>query len=362
MIRVLIVDDSPFMRRAVARIVEDAGDMEVVGVAGNGREALDLLREVRPDVVTLDVMMPVMDGIQTLEAIMADDPVPVLMLSSITKDGASVTLEALEKGAVDFIDKPAVYTHMNMPTIAPELQRKIRAVAGVDIHRIERAGEHFAEPPAQHIEGRAVVDVVVIGCSTGGPQALSRIIPALPADFPVPIVVCQHMPAGFTAAMAQRLDATSQLEVREAAHGDLLTPGRVLVGKAGRQIHVSRRSGHLVARLDTDPPDTTHVPSVDVTFDSAAETTGHRTLGILLTGMGSDGAEGMLAIRKAGGHTIAEAASSAVVWGMPGSAVRLGAAEEVVDVHEIAQRVIALCVSPDGRPAGPTRSGAPRRR
>ena len=352
-VRVLVVDDSPFMRKAIGRMLSAVPGIEVVALAASGREAVECLERLAPDVVTLDVVMPGMDGVQTLEHIMRVHPVPVIMVSSLTRENAEVTLSALEAGAVDFVEKPSGMPNMNMPTIAGDLARKILAVASVDLGRIAEA--RHSEPAltpqsaspaptpslAEQPAAQPAADIVVIGCSTGGPPALQRLLTALPSDFPVPVVVVQHMPEGFTAALAERLDRNCQLEVREVRDQDLVRPGRILIAKSGRQLHFARRGERVVTRLDLTPSDTPHTPSIDVAMNSAAEVYGSRTLATLLTGMGADGARGMVAVRGAGGMTLAEAESSAVIFGMPKVAAELGGVEEMLDLSQIASRIVA---------------------
>ncbi len=368
MIRVLVVDDSPFMRRAITRILSSTPDIEVVGAAGSGSEALDMLGVVEPDVMTLDVVMPVEDGVTVLEKVMRTHPVPTLMLSSVTTENAEYTLAALEAGAVDFVTKPTGLTHMNMPRIAEELVSKIRTAAQVDVETLGTARNGVqaqgrpdeqelpgAEPALEHAErvDAEPIEGVIIGCSTGGPAALKRVLQALPSDLAVPVLVVQHMPIGFTAALASRLDTLTRVPVREARDGDIFEGGRVLIAQSGLQVHIARVNGRNTLRLDKDPPDTTHIPSVDVAMRSAAEALGPAAVGVILTGMGTDGAHGLLAMREAGAFTLAEAESSAVVWGMPRVAVEVGAACDVVPLEDVAETVLDR-VAAGSATAGPT--------
>lgn len=341
-IRVLVVDDSTFMRRSITRMLSAEDDIDVVGAAASAEEALSLVRELEPDVVTLDVVMPGMDGLQMLGRLMAVRPTPVIMVSELTAEDATVTLECLEAGAVDVVKKPGVYTNMNMPSIASELCDKVRIAAGVDVRVLTPEPAHEVAAASEPVSVRAAassVEAVVIGCSTGGPSALQRLLPALPSDLPVPVVVVQHMPHGFTEALATRLDALCPLKVSEARDGDVLRPGRVLVARAGRQLRLERRGERVVGRLRATPSDTPHLPSIDVTMSDAAEVYGARSIGVVLTGMGDDGASGLLAMRSRGAFTIAEARSSAVVYGMPKVAARMDAACEVLDLSLIAHRL-----------------------
>lgn len=351
-IHVLVVDDSAFMRKAIVRMLSTADDIEVVGIARSGQEAIDLAARLHPDVVTLDVMMPDINGIEVLRRIMANRPTPVLMLSRLTTEGAATTLEALEAGAIDVIDKPADLMYMNVFQISETLIRKVRTAAGVDPRRLrdsahEAGGDALVAAAASETgddRGRGACvsdfDVVVIGTSTGGPPALQRVLSAIPSWFPCAIVVVQHMPPGFTEALAERLDRYCPLPVRHARTGDIIQCGRVLVAPSGWQFHFDRRPKAVTVLLDKRPRDTTHMPSVDVTMESAAQVYGERALGVLLTGMGSDGAQGMVAMRKCGGRTIAEAESSAIIWGMPRAAIEAGGASEVHDLHDIPTRIV----------------------
>ena len=300
-----------------------------------------------PDVVTLDIVLPGIDGITALGHIMAAHPVPVLMLSSLTTSDAEVTLNALEKGAVDVVAKPSVYMHMDMPKIANELVDKVRAAAAVNTdHLGERpkaapAGAHAASSVAT-----TSLDAVIIGASTGGPPALGMLVNSLPADFPTAVLIVQHMPTGFTAALADRLNRTCRLPVREANDGDLFAPGRVYVARSGKHLHFVRRGDRVIMQLDMKPAGKIHVPSIDVTMDSAAGTFGNRGMGILLTGMGDDGARGLLAMRKAGAYTVTEAESTAVIWGMPRVAAAMGAASAVLPLDAIPHRIFERAEGP----------------
>jgi two-component system chemotaxis response regulator CheB len=267
---------------------------------------------------------------------MRECPLPVLMLSTLTTSDADTTLAALEKGAVDVVSKPAGLTHMNMPTISGELIGKVRAAAAVDVTTLARTDEPgvaaeglAAAPPATPLEA------VVIGASTGGPPAVGMLLSVLPRDFPAPVLVIQHMPVGFTSALAERTARTSALPVAEASDGDIFEPGRLFIARSGQHVRFQRRRSRVSLRLDRRPGGTTHTPSIDVTMASAAEVFGERAMGILLTGMGDDGARGLLAMREAGAYTVAEAESSSVVWGMPRVAAEIGAAETVADLTEI---------------------------
>lgn len=349
-IRVLVVDDSAFMRKAIRRMLSGAPDIEVVGTAEDGRDALEKISALKPDIVTLDVQMTGMDGLTALKRIMSECPTPVLMLSSLTQQGAETTLKALELGAVDFIDKTRTESSMDITLLANELIIKVRTIAGVDIGKMKtqqlggpssRGEEHPGTGRLpQRTPRQAKIDVVAIGTSTGGPPALQSLIPRLPSDFPAGVVVVQHMPPGFTRTLADRLNAQSSIRVSEALEGDLVVPGRVLVAPAGRQFQLLKRNGQYVVRLDSQPSEALHRPSVDVMMQSVAKACGRRCLAVLLTGMGSDGAVGMRAVKEAGGRTLAESEETCIVYGMPKSAVEEGAVDEVVPLYDMANMIL----------------------
>ncbi|MEX2572454.1 MAG: chemotaxis response regulator protein-glutamate methylesterase [Gemmatimonadota bacterium] len=340
-VRVLLVDDSLFVRRAVERMLASEAGMEVVGTAGNGAEAVALAKELRPDVIVLDVNMPRLDGLQALRQIMAEAPSRVLMLSSMTREGADTTLKALDLGAVDFLDKSSAGTVMDIYALAPALREKILAVAGAAVpHTPPDAVPTTAEVVADGPTGSAY-EAIVIGASTGGPRGLLEILSRLPANFPTGIVIAQHMPWGFTETLAERLDSRSILEVREASDRDRVQPGRALIAPGGRQISLQRRGDELAVRIEANQSELLHRPSVDFLFHSAAETVGDRAIGVILTGMGDDGATGLQAIRDAGGRTIAESEETAVIYGMP--KVAAAAAERIVPVSQIPTTLVQIC-------------------
>jgi two-component system chemotaxis response regulator CheB len=311
--------------------------MEVVATASDGREGIEKVRALRPDVVTLDIKMPRMDGLTALQHIMAECPVPVLLLSSLTSEGAEVTLRGLELGAVDFVDKSSVEGPMNLLALAEELQAKVRVLAWARAGRPAAARAPAVSEPSEKVHGRT--EVVVIGASTGGPPALQQIIPALPAGLDLAILVVQHMPLGFTRSLAERLAARSRLPVLEAAEGEPVRPGRVLIAPAGRHLKVRRRGSVVRAVLDDEPREALHRPSVDVLMASVAKGYGARAMGLLLTGMGADGVEGMRAIRQAGGVTLAESEETCIIYGMPKAAVEAGVVDRSVPLHRLAEEI-----------------------
>jgi len=337
-IRVLVVDDSAFARQAVSRMLEAAPDIEVVGVAADGLEGLEKVKDLAPDVVTLDINMPRLGGLAALERIMAECPARVLLISSLTQEGADVTLRGLELGALDFIDKSSAGGQMNLLQLTPELQAKVRALAGAPLPRAA------VPPPASAGERPAAtvrVEVVAIAASTGGPSALQAIVPRLPADLGAALLVVQHMPPGFTRSLAERLDGRSSLDVREAADGEPIVPGVVLIAPAGLHLKARRHGSSVRVALDEEPRAALHRPSADVLMASVASAYGRRALGIVLTGMGSDGALGLRAIREAGGRSLAQSEDTCVIYGMPKAAVEAGVVERSVPLPLLADEILA---------------------
>jgi two-component system, chemotaxis family, protein-glutamate methylesterase/glutaminase len=349
-IKVLVVDDSPFMRRAVERMLEPMPTLEVVGTATNGREAVEAVQRLAPDVVILDIVMPEVDGLEAIQQIMSAAPTPILVLSTETAPGTAVTLRALELGAVDFISKTQAGTRMDIHDLAPLLREKVMAIAGSQVpaaleppsERRPAAGSGDRPPSTE----RAPYDLVVVGASTGGPRALATFLGGFAADFPATILVAQHMPPGFTATLAQRLHRRCALRVREACDGERLEPGLALLGVGGHQLEVERAGDGLVVRVNADDNGLIHRPSVDLLFTSASNAAADRVVGVVLTGMGQDGAAGLAAIRAAGGRTFAESQRTAVLYGMP--RVARPWAEQVLDLDRLAPAVTELF-----QPGGP---------
>lgn len=345
-IRVLVVDDSALMRRYLTEILEGDPAIRVVGTARDGEEAVLAALSLRPDVITLDINMPKMDGLTALQYIMAQAPCPVLVISSLTQKGALTTFEALELGAVDYIAKPEGTVSLGIKDLSAEIVSKVKAVARANLRHVRKVGPQPGRTKRPCPPARSPVEVtekvVVIGVSTGGPKTLMDILPQLPGDFPAPVVVVQHMPAHFTAAFAQRLNQHCALQVKEAADEDILQPGWVLVAPGGYHLKVRKKLGsaEIKCRLSREP-ETLYVPSVSVTFSSLLDVVGARCLiGVLLTGMGNDGANEMVKIRQGGGFTIAEAEETAVVWGMPREAIERGGATLVLPSYAIAQALV----------------------
>jgi two-component system chemotaxis response regulator CheB len=345
MIRVLVVDDSAFMRRVIGEAIASQSDMQLVGVARNGLDALLKVEQLQPDVVTLDVEMPEMDGLTALRHLMARYPRPVVMLSSLTQEGAMTTLRALSMGAVDFVPKPSGSISLDFHRVRQDLIDKVRVAASArvqgrlgvpaPVQPLARAARPEHDHPALHAPGAGTPfeRLVVIGSSTGGPRALGTVVPALPRDGKSAYVIVQHMPAGFTRSLAERLHGTSQVEVHEAASGDRLTVDRVLVAPGDHHLRVSAAG---VVELDDGPRVHGVRPSVDVCLDSVAEYFGSRAVVAVLTGMGQDGAAGAATVKQAGGYILAEDESTCVVWGMPRAVVERGLADRVVPLDGMA--------------------------
>ena len=340
-VRVLVVDDSAFMRHTLAKHLEADPEISVVGRAHDGLDALAQIPALRPDVVTLDVEMPRMDGLDALRRIMAECPTPVVMLSAHTQQGARATIQALMRGAVDFVPKPSA--HADIHSVIKELIVKVKIAAGTPTSPRPLPPKHPPpRPPTPKLgprPSRQGDPLVVIGASTGGPRALEQVLSALPADLPAAVTVVQHMPVGFTRALAQRLDESSPLTVREAADGDRVARGLVLLAPGGFHLRFSRRRQ---MRLDQGPRRNGVRPAVDVTMESAAACHGAAVIGVVLTGMGSDGTLGARHIKAAGGKVIAEHESTSVVYGMPRSVVEAGLADRVVPLPRVAATLVEL--------------------
>jgi two-component system chemotaxis response regulator CheB len=339
---VLVVDDSALMRRALKGMLADAGDFDV-HTARNGVDALEQLERVRPDVVTLDINMPEMDGLTCLAQIMERQPTPVVMVSSLTEHNALVTLEALQLGAVDYVAKPGGTVSLNIDEVAGELVGKVRGAARA---KLKRAGGLSARirattpPPPARKSAAGTVDLVLIGSSTGGPALLSDLLPQLPATFGAPVVLAQHIPASFTAPLARRLDEICALRVHEVDRIMMVQRGNIYIGRGNADVVVARRKDGLVVKSVPAAADYRWHPSVDRLVASARRYLDpERLVCALLTGMGDDGATEMAAVKAGGGRTIAESEETAVVWGMPGELALRGGATEVLPAYEIAERL-----------------------
>lgn len=348
MIRVLIVDDSAVMRAFLSRVVSAQPDMEVVAVAADPVVAIEQIRLKSPDVMTLDVEMPRMNGLDFLRKVMAVRPLPVIMISSLTRQGADTTMQALELGAVDFVQKPADLSQFEASV--NDIAEKIRAANSARVVRRRPRGVNPAGaplkagaplrpslPPAAQAQDR----VIAIGASTGGVEALREILAELPQQIP-PLLIAQHMPAGYTETFARRLDTICRIEVKQAEDGEPALNGVAYIAPGGRHLTLERRLAAYSLRVTDDPPVNRHRPSVDSLFRSVARAAQGRAIGVMLTGMGADGAEAMLDLRNAGAYTLAQDEASCIVFGMPRKAIAAGAVREVLSLSQIARRLIEL--------------------
>jgi len=337
--RLLVVDDSAVIRRYLVKLLESEG-YEVV-TAKNGQEALDRLQEAHFSLVTLDIEMPVLDGISTLKEIMKNKPTRVLMISSFTKENADVTLEALELGAIDFIPKPK--SSVDIVKVSDEILRKVKSALSIIPSHIKQDLNHTIEyKTSKSFSADIDMGFVLIGASTGGPRLIEKICKTLPEDYPHAVCVVQHMPTEFTANFAKRLNSLSKVEVLEADNGVELKSGRVVIAKGGKHLHIRKRLNTFATVLAPNTRDRFFVPSVDEMFLSALEVLPmKKVLAIELTGIGDDGADGMVALKKAGAYTIAESEKTAVVYGMPKEAAERGGATKVLDFNDIVDEIIA---------------------
>ena len=344
-LRVVVIDDSAYVRKVVREILSRSPFVEVVGTARDGLEALDVVEQLDPDVVTCDLIMPELDGVGFVREQMARRPVPIIIMS-IANETAEAALTALDAGAIDFVQKPTALASEKIFDVSTELIEKVKAAGNITLNRLPttRGPEvAFVAPPARDIAGKQLVDLVVIGISTGGPQALKRLIPQFPEDFPVPIVMVMHMPVGYTEMYAAKLNELSPLDVKEAAAGDEVKPGRVFLAPAGRHLSLKRdASGAAFVHLDSRPFHTLHRPAVDVLFQSAAEVYGSRVLGVVMTGMGSDGKQGAAWIKSQGGLIYTEAESSCVVYGMPSVVKEAGLSDKSVPLEDMARAIMEV--------------------
>lgn len=336
-IKVLCVDDSALIRDLMSEIINSHADMEVVATAPDPLVARDLIKRTNPDVLTLDVEMPRMDGIDFLERLMRLRPMPVLMVSSLTQAGSEITLRALELGAVDFIAKPQLGIRSGMLDYGEMIADKIRAAA----RSRPRAAPRTTPAPTAPLKAPLISSekLIIIGASTGGTEAIRNVLEPLPANTPA-ILITQHMPGGFTKSFAERLDRICRISVKEAEDGERVLPGHAYIAPGDRHLKLARSGANYVVRLDDGEPVNRHRPSVDVLFHSAAQNAGRNAIGVILTGMGKDGAAGLLEMRQAGAHTLAQTEATCVVYGMPREAVALGGAVESVDLDQMAARIM----------------------
>ena len=383
-IKVLVVDDSSFFRRRVSEIINNSPALEVIGTANNGQQAIEMVAQLKPDVVTMDIEMPVMDGITAVKKIMATNPLPILMFSSLTHQGASATLDALEAGASDFLPKKFEDIARDKEEAIKLLQQRIQAIATRRISRVlpklssretafkakpalsalKKLNEHnlvtppnsVREPATARLREKSPVtspraskffkasgknyDVVAIGTSTGGPVALQKVLSALPQNFKLPILLIQHMPGTFTKAFAERLNGLCKISVKEACDGDILKPGCAYLAPGGQQMLVDGRTGHGKIRLHAGSEKLNYKPSVDITFASLSKLYGKKVLALVLTGMGADGRDGARMLKEKGAEIWAQDEASCVVYGMPQAVTKAGIATESLPLEQIAKRIL----------------------
>ncbi|MBF0361988.1 MAG: chemotaxis response regulator protein-glutamate methylesterase [Oligoflexia bacterium] len=341
-IKVLIIDDSALVRHILKSGLANDPEIEVVGMANDPFEASERIVELRPDVLTLDVEMPKMDGIEFLKQLLPQYPIPVIMISSSTERGSRITMQALEVGAVDFLTKSRTDIQGSLNSLITQLRAKIKMAAKVDVRKMMNS-LFSAEARVQEVTGLDLDKVIAIGVSTGGFETMRYILKSLPRTMPG-MVVTQHMPPGYTKTYAERLSDCTQLNVVEAKDGDQIFPGKVLVAPGGLQMEVEGKGTYTVRCYEGEKVNG-HCPSVDVLFNSMAKRVGRKGIGLILTGMGDDGADGMLAMKNAGAHTIAQDEESSVVFGMPKMAIERGATKEIVSLKKIPDKLIATLVA-----------------
>ncbi|WP_100330929.1 protein-glutamate methylesterase/protein-glutamine glutaminase [Bacillus xiapuensis] len=354
--KVLVVDDSAFMRKLITDFLSAHPELDVVATARNGKDAIIKVEKYQPDVMTMDVEMPEMDGLDALSHIMKHTPTPVVMLSSLTKEGAETTLMAMERGAVDFIAKPSGTISLDLERIKDELIEKVLAASEANIRPIaepaapqpsnlviERENKSLRHPPKLSLknrEGQRDKPLVVIGTSTGGPRALQRVLTKLPADLGAPVLIVQHMPAGFTKSLAQRLDSLSAITVKEAQDGEVIRKNTAYIAPGNYHLKVKKAGESLAVHLDQSPPVNGHRPSVDALFESVSAVDGFMKIAVIMTGMGADGAEGLMKMKELGKvRAIAESKDSCVVYGMPRAAIATHLVDDVVAVNQIAATI-----------------------
>ncbi len=354
-IKVVVIDDSAFMRKAIGTMLEKDPAITVVASARNGQEGLEKIKQFQPDVVTLDIEMPIMDGLTALKHIMADMPRPVLMVSSLTTEGAESTLKAMELGAVDFIPKQLSKVSLDIVKIEEDLREKVKYIGTRKFIprtqafrakvRAAASAQKKSDPTSIRRElmtpsGTQVRDVVAIGVSTGGPPAVQNVLSRLPAAFPASIVIAQHMPPAFTGPFAKRLDGVCKIHVKEAEDGERLMPGTAYVAPGGKHLMIDQKVSRIELRVTPHPEEALYKPSANVLISSVAKGVGKRGLGVILTGMGSDGKEGIAELKQKGGRIIAQNEQSCVVYGMPKAVVDADLADEIVDIDDVAGAIV----------------------
>ncbi|MGI6226652.1 MAG: protein-glutamate methylesterase/protein-glutamine glutaminase [Peptococcales bacterium] len=346
-IRVLVVDDSAFMRKVISDMIKNDADLELIGTARNGKDALVKLVELKPDVITLDVEMPEMNGLEALEKIMAINPTPTIMLSSLTEKGADITIKALAKGAVDFVQKPGGSISLNLHEVEKEIIAKIKLAYQVNIKNLISQKSEEEKPHLGNFEYEKILNcqlefpLILIGTSTGGPKALSKVIENLNNTIKAPILIVQHMPGGFTKSLAQRLNSLTNLIVKEGENGELIKVGHVYIAPGNFQMEVKMdKTCQLYLHIHQGPLITGHRPSVDALFNSVANLGIGGIIAVIMTGMGYDGREGLINLKKQGAFTIAESEETCVVYGMPKAAVEAGCIDQVVPLDKIHEAIM----------------------
>lgn len=361
-VKVLVVDDSAFMRKLISDFLSEQVEIEVIGTARNGEDALKKCRELKPDVITLDVEMPVLNGIEVLKMIMAEKPIPVVMLSSTTKEGADNTLQAIQAGAVDFVAKPSGSISIDLHKIKLELIEKVLSASKANLSKLKDFTDHSKPAFIKKNSDRLVAadqnkvnkaysagsmrnnhtrKIVCIGTSTGGPRALQQVLTALPKDLDAPVLVVQHMPAGFTKSLANRLDSLSQIAVKEAEDGELVQKGIAYIAPGGWHLGLKSVGTSLAISLCQSPPRNGHRPSVDVMFESISRIPSYSKVAVVMTGMGADGSKGLIEMKKQGSaKVIAESQETSIVFGMPKAAIATNLVDEVTNVEKIAESIM----------------------
>lgn len=354
-IRVVVVDDSALVRSLLTEIINRQPDMQCVGAASDPLVAREMIRELDPDVITLDVEMPRMDGLEFLSRLMRLRPMPVVMVSTLTEQGADITLRALELGAVDYVAKPRIGITSGLNELAQDIVDKIRVASTAQVRRLApaaapagaaaAAGTPVPPPPLPRLA--TTEKIICIGASTGGTEAIREVLVPMPADAPA-IVITQHMPPGFTSSFAARLDSLCRISVAEARHGGRILPGHAYIAPGGRQFRIDRSGSNYVAVVEDTEPVNRHKPSVEVLFKSAARVLGPNAIGVMLTGMGADGAQAMREMKDAGSYNYVQDEASCVVFGMPRMAIQAGAAHEILPLRQIAPTLLARLANAPG--------------
>jgi two-component system chemotaxis response regulator CheB len=341
MIKVLVVDDSLVMRKAISRMLSKDANIQVVGTANDGRDALEKIETLKPDVITMDVEMPVMDGLEALRQIMSKNPIPVIMMSALTKEGAEITMEALNLGACDYVTKDFANMASSLAAKEAELLAKIRNVAKNKVKFLLRKLDATKKPIVLDPDQKIKHEILSIGASTGGPPALQHILSKLPKDFPVPVIIAQHMPKLFTQSFSQRLDAISQLHVKEAEENERLVPGVALIAPGNTHVALRRKGKEVIVEF-VNETQYIYRPSVDLLMSTTAAVYQEQSIGVILTGMGNDGLNGMKEIRSKNGYIIAQDEDTCVVYGMPKAVVTAKLADAILPIDKISEEIMRV--------------------